>query len=138
MTFLCDAGYLVVLLRPKNEVKPLTKSTEMWICMRKWPVPISGILFLRLQKGPRRSDFFRGFVCYQCGPCKKLSKNSLREAKKKINTVSNFFDFHENDYNLAHFWAWPNFNSFANFGLLMFAFCHLTGGRNKYRKITIY
>ena len=32
MTFLYDAGYSVVLLRPKNEVKPLTQSAEKWIC----------------------------------------------------------------------------------------------------------
>ena len=38
MTFLYDAGYSVVLLRPKNEVKPLTQSAEQWICMGKWPV----------------------------------------------------------------------------------------------------
>ena len=38
MTFLCDAGHSVVLLRQKNEVKPLTQSAEKWICMEKWPV----------------------------------------------------------------------------------------------------
>ena len=39
MTFLYDAGYSVGLLRPKNEVKPLTQNTEKWIYMRKWAVP---------------------------------------------------------------------------------------------------
>ena len=38
MTFLYGAGYSVVLLRPKNEVKPLTQSVEKWICMGKWSV----------------------------------------------------------------------------------------------------
>ena len=38
MTFLYDAGYSIVLLRPKNEVKPLTQSAEKWICMGKWPL----------------------------------------------------------------------------------------------------
>ena len=38
MTFLYDAGYSVVLLRPKKDVKPLTQSAEKWICMGKWPV----------------------------------------------------------------------------------------------------
>ena len=28
--------------------------------MGKWPVPNGGILFLGLQKGPRRSTFFQG------------------------------------------------------------------------------
>ena len=57
MTFLYDARYLFVLLRPKNEVKLLTQSAAKWICMGKWPVPTGVILFLRLQKGPRRPDF---------------------------------------------------------------------------------
>ena len=39
MTFLCDAQYLIVLLRPKNEVKILTQSAAKWICIGKWPVP---------------------------------------------------------------------------------------------------
>ena len=45
MTFLYDAGYSVVLLRPKNEVKPLTQSAEKWICMGKWPVSSLAIFF---------------------------------------------------------------------------------------------
>ena len=43
MTFLYGARYSVVLLRQKNEVKPLTQSVEKWICMGKWPVPSLGI-----------------------------------------------------------------------------------------------
>ena len=39
MTFMYDAEYSVVLLRPKNEVKPLPQSAEKWLCMGKWPVP---------------------------------------------------------------------------------------------------
>ena len=74
---------------------------------------------------------------------------ALRGAKKKINTVSIFFDFREKDYNLArnsHFWASSNFNSFANFGQLKtndgalkssdqggVIFAHLAGGRNNYK-----
>ena len=57
MTFLYDARYSIALLRRKHEVKPMTQSAEKWICMMKWPVPNGGIIFLGLQKGPRRSDF---------------------------------------------------------------------------------
>ena len=39
MTFLYDAWYSVVFLRPKNEVKLLTQSALGHICMGKWPVP---------------------------------------------------------------------------------------------------
>ena len=45
MTFLYDARYSIVLLRPKNEVKPLTQSAEKSICMGKWPVPNWGEFF---------------------------------------------------------------------------------------------
>ena len=38
MTFLYDAIYSVVLLRPKNEVEPLSQSAEKWFCMGKLPV----------------------------------------------------------------------------------------------------
>ena len=68
MSFLYDARYSIALLRRKNEVKPLTESTDKWICMGKFPVPNGGTLSLGLQKGPRRSDFFMGFVCYQYDP----------------------------------------------------------------------
>ena len=57
MTFLYDAQYSFVLLRPTNEVKLSTQSADKWIFMRKWDVPCGAILFLRLQKGPRRPDF---------------------------------------------------------------------------------
>ena len=39
MTFLYDARYSVVLLRPKNEVKLLPQSAEKSICMGKLAVP---------------------------------------------------------------------------------------------------
>ena len=45
MTFLYDAGYSGVLLRPKNEVKLLTQSAGKSIRMGKWPVPSLAIFF---------------------------------------------------------------------------------------------
>ena len=45
MTFLYDAGYWYVLLRPKNEVKLLPQSAEKSICIGKWLVPSLGIFF---------------------------------------------------------------------------------------------
>ena len=45
MTSLYDARYSVVLLRLKNEVKPLSQSAEKWICMGKWPVSSLAIFF---------------------------------------------------------------------------------------------
>ena len=50
MTFLHDARYSVVLLRQKNEVKPLTQSAEKWICMGKWASEILAELFLKIEK----------------------------------------------------------------------------------------
>ena len=34
-----------------------TQCAEKWSCMGKWAVPCWAILFLGLQKGPRRSDY---------------------------------------------------------------------------------
>ena len=45
MTFLYDARYSIVLLRPKNEVKLLHQSAEKSICMGKWPVSNWGEFF---------------------------------------------------------------------------------------------
>ena len=63
--------------------------------MDKWAVPCGAVLFLRLQKGPRHSDFSRGpFV---------------PNARK-------------NYYSLAvstHFWSRSKFNSVANIDPLM-------------------
>ena len=58
MSFLYDAGYSVVLLRPKNEVKPLTQSAAKWICMGKWAVPNWGIYFHPLLVLARVPEFF--------------------------------------------------------------------------------
>ena len=44
MTYLYDARYLFVFLRPK-EVKLATQSAKNWICMGKWPVPSGAIYF---------------------------------------------------------------------------------------------
>ena len=72
------------VLRPKITIELLTQSAEKWSCMGKWAVPCGAILFLRLQKGPRCSDFSTDLACYQCGSWKRLSKKALRGAKKKI------------------------------------------------------
>ena len=45
MTFLYDARYSFVLLRPKNGVKLLPQSAAKWIAMGKWPVLNWGIYF---------------------------------------------------------------------------------------------
>ena len=45
MTYLYDARYSVVLLRPKDEVKLLTQSAAKWTCVGKWPVPSWRIYF---------------------------------------------------------------------------------------------
>ena len=58
MIFLYDAWYSVVLLRPKNEVKPLTQSADKWSYMGKWPVPKWGIYFHPLLVLARVPEFF--------------------------------------------------------------------------------
>ena len=58
MTFLYDARYSVVLLRPKNEVKSLPQSAEKWICMGKWPFEILAELFLKNEKASDDRSFF--------------------------------------------------------------------------------
>ena len=50
--------------------------------MGKWPVPIGGILFLRLQKGPRRSDF-QGVRLLSMPSLKKMSTNGQGGGDKK-------------------------------------------------------
>ena len=45
MTFLYDARYSLVLLRPKNEVKLLTQSALGQICMGNGLYQIGGIIF---------------------------------------------------------------------------------------------
>ena len=83
MTFLYEAQYSVVLLRQKNEVKPFTQSAAKWICMGKWSVPTGGILFLRLQKGPRRSDFSGALFAANAAPGKILARTDEGAGTKK-------------------------------------------------------
>ena len=63
------------LLRPKKTIKRVTQSAKKWICMGKWAIPTGGILFLRLQKGPRCSDFSGAPFATNGFPEKKLSEN---------------------------------------------------------------
>ena len=74
MTFLYDAQYSFVLLRPKTRSNSQHKvQTSGWL----------GILFLRLQEGPRRSDFSGAPFATNVVPEKKLSKKDAQGAKKK-------------------------------------------------------
>ena len=57
MTFLYDAWYSIVLLRPKKKVKLLTQSAEMWICMGKWAFENLAIYFLRNKKSTGNRTF---------------------------------------------------------------------------------
>ena len=75
MTFLYDARYSIVLLRPKNDLKFSTQSADKSICIRKWPVVTGGILFLGLQKGPRRLNFSGASLVTNAVSEKKLSTN---------------------------------------------------------------
>ena len=52
MTFLYDARYSAVLLRPKNTVKLPQQSAEKSNCMGKWALENSAILFLEDEKTP--------------------------------------------------------------------------------------
>ena len=58
MTFLYDARYSIVLLRPKNDLKLSTQSAAKWICMGKWAFEILAILFLKDEKAPDNRTFF--------------------------------------------------------------------------------
>ena len=68
MTFLYDARYSFVLLRPKNEAKVPTHRAENRICMGKWALPSEVILFLRLQKSLSCSDFSGAQFATNAGP----------------------------------------------------------------------
>ena len=57
MTHLCSARGSFHPLRPNFTIKLPTQTVEKWVCMGKRAFEILAILFLRLQKGPRRSDF---------------------------------------------------------------------------------
>ena len=58
MTFLYDARYSIVLLRPKSRVRLLTQSAENWVYMGKWAFEILAILFLKDEKAPDNRTFF--------------------------------------------------------------------------------
>ena len=57
MTFLYDARYSIVLLRPKNRLKLLTQSAENRIYMGKWACESLGIYFLKDEKAPDDRTF---------------------------------------------------------------------------------
>ena len=59
MTFLYDARYSLVLLRPKNEVKLLTQSALGQICMGNGLYQIGGIKFTPLSCSPVYRNFFQ-------------------------------------------------------------------------------
>ena len=58
MTFLYNARYSIVLLRPKNEVKSLTQSAEKPICIGKCPVPSLGEVIHHVLVVTRVPEFF--------------------------------------------------------------------------------
>ena len=58
MTFLYDARYSVVLLRPKNKIKLPTQRAEKRICMRKWAFKILAELSLKNEKASDDRSFF--------------------------------------------------------------------------------
>ena len=93
MTFLYDAGYSVVLLRPKNEVKPLTQSAEKWICMGKWALEILAELFLKNKKTSDDRTFFIQCVSYHSPGLKSFIEKVLRGAKKQFMNCNQNFTF---------------------------------------------
>ena len=76
MSHLNGARGSFYVLRPKNTIEFLTQSAEKWVCMGERAVPCGAILFLRLQKGPRRSDFSGALFATTAVP-EKLSKKDL-------------------------------------------------------------
>ena len=59
MTFLCDARYSIVLLRPKSRVRLLTKVQKIgFVWGNKWAFEILAILFLKDEKAPDNRTFF--------------------------------------------------------------------------------
>jgi len=77
MTFLYDARYSIILLRPKNELKLLTQSALGQICIGKWRVQSLAKLFLRLQKGRRLKKIEHGRTR---GRGRKISKNRIERS----------------------------------------------------------
>ena len=60
-----------------------------------------GNSFSQRREGPKQPDLFpSGYAATVLG-YKGFTEKALRGVKKKINTVSNVFNFCENDYNLA-------------------------------------
>ena len=107
MTLLYDAWYSFVLLRPIHEVKRLTQSADKQICIGKWPVPCGAILFLRLQKCTRRSDFSGGPFSTNAIP-EKNSTNGRGGGDKKEKTRikrSIFCQFLVDFWPIFLFWA---------------------------------
>ena len=74
MTNFFDPSFLFWSLRPENMIKCVTQSALGQIRMGKWHVPTGGIIFLRLQKGPRRSDFSGALFAANAVP-EKMSTN---------------------------------------------------------------
>ena len=68
--------------------------------MGKWALPTGEILSLRLQKGPRSSDFSGAAFATNVVPEKVEQERSTR-GKEKINANPKIFNFRKNDYNLA-------------------------------------
>ena len=104
-----------------NMINLLALRAEKWIYMGKWTCEILAIYFLKDKKVPDDRTFSK-WAFYWTSGIKGIIKKPSQVAKKKINTVSKIFNFRENDYNLAKntkFLAKSNFNSSANFYLLM-------------------
>ena len=83
MTFLYDTRYSIVLPRPKIDLKLSTQSADEWICMGKWPVRTRAILFLRFQKGQRRSDFSEASFAANVVPEKNEHEGMRGQGQKK-------------------------------------------------------
>ena len=73
-------------LRPQNTIKLATQSALGEICMGKWPVPSLAELFLRLQKGPRRSDFSEAPFTTNAIPEKMSTNGRGSEGRKNSKT----------------------------------------------------
>ena len=69
-----------------------------------------------------RTVFTQCIRCHSPG-VKRFHQESSSRGEKTIHILlAFFFNFRENDYNSAintHFWAWSNFNIFANFDPFM-------------------
>ena len=105
----------------------------------------------RKRKGLRQPEFFPVGTLPNCREKRKQQESSTKgEVKIHLLCSSKKINFRKNHYTSAvntYFWAWSNFNSFANFDSLMtndcalessrqeaFAFCHLVGGQEQLHK----